>query len=218
MAKGTKSFQEPEGEISVSLVKFTMKGSDASLQKGLDTIKAAFVQAGFAVVPEVRHLRSPQPRQLNGAERDDVEDNEVDEVEDASDVTEVAVAAAPAPRRPPVAKKPPNFKILKELKFDGVKPTLAEFVAEKKPDGHLDRYLCIAYWFKHFKEVEDLTVEHFFTAYMNYQWPLPTNAAGPMRDLRHQRRQLLIAGAAPATSTISNTGESRVVTMGKAEG
>ncbi|WP_295537782.1 hypothetical protein [uncultured Pseudacidovorax sp.] len=218
MAKPAKPTREQEGEISFSMVKFTMKGSDATLQKGLDSIKAAFEQAGFVVAPsEVHHLRSNAQRQLpplNGAVQVEVE---AEEVEDASEVENASAASTPAPRKPSAPRKVPNYKIMRDLAFDDVTPTLAEFVAEKRPETHLDRYLCVAYWFKHHKDTEDLTVEHFFTAYMHYSWSLPTNAATPIGDLRHQRRQLFIAGTAPATSTISNGGERRVMEMGKAE-
>jgi hypothetical protein len=39
MAKSSKNEQEQEGEISVSMFKISIKGSDTSLQKGLDTIR-----------------------------------------------------------------------------------------------------------------------------------------------------------------------------------
>lgn len=216
MAKTTKQAPEQEGEISVSMVKFTMKGSDASLQKGLDTIKAAFVQAGFGVVPEPKQqLRGPAPR-LPPANGEEPETEFVEEIQ--QDLPEDATpAAAPASKKSSAPKKPPNFKIMKELNFDDVTPTLADFVAEKKPKTHLDRYLCIAYWFKHEKQVEDLTTEHFFTAYMHYRWSLPANAATPIADLRHAKRQLFVAGKETGYSTIANSGERQVMEMGKAE-
>lgn len=218
MAKTAKPAAEQDGEISVSMIKFTMKGSDASLQKGLDTIKAAFAAQGFAVVPEAKQLRTPaHARHLPSVGPSEDIEVDADEVEDATELEDEIPAPAPAPRKPSTPRKPPNFKIIRDLKFDDVSPTLAEFVADKKPDTHLDRYLCIAHWFKHHKNVEDLTVEHFFTAYMHYSWTLPTNAATPVGDLRHQKRQWFLAGSVQGTSTIANSGERRVMEMGKGE-
>lgn len=217
MAKTPKQLPDQEGEISVSMVKFTMKGSDASLQKGLDTIKAAFVQAGFAFMPETKPpLRAPSQARLHATNGQDVEPELVEEVEDETEVEDASPAAPTAPRKP-TTRKPPNFKIMKELTFDDVSPTLADFVTDKKPKTHLDRYLCVAYWFKHTKGVEDLTTEHFFTAYMHYRWTLPTNAATPIGDLRHVKRQLFVLGKTPGTSTIANSGERQVMEMGKPE-
>lgn len=217
MTRTPKQAPDQEGEVSVSIVKFTMKGSDASLQKGLDTIKAAFVQAGFAVVPETKpQLRAPSHARLPAPNGQDAETELVEEVQDETEVENATPAAPPAARKTST-RKPPNFKIIKELTFDDVSPTLADFVAEKKPKTHLDRYLCIAYWFKHSKGVEDLTTEHFFTAYMHYRCALPTNAATPIGDLRHLKRQLFVAGKTPGTSTIANSGERQVMEMGKAD-
>ena len=217
MAKTPKQTPEQEGEISVSMVKFTMRGSDASLQKGLDTIKAAFVQAGFGVIQEAKsQLRGPSQPRLPVTNDEEPETELIEELHEESDAEVATPATAPAPKKPATPKKPPNFKIVKELTFDDVMPTLADFAAEKKPKSHLDRYLCIAYWFKHNKNLEDLTTEHFFTAYMHYRWSLPANAATPIADLRHTKRQLFVAGKTPGTSTIANSGERQVVEMGKA--
>jgi hypothetical protein len=218
MAKPPKNTSEQEGEISVSMVKFTMKGSDASLQKGLDTIKAAFLQAGFGIVQEAKpQLRGPSAPRLAAANGEEAEPEVVEEVPQDSDVEDATPAAAPAPKKQAAPRKPKNFKIMKELKFDDSTPTLEAFINERKPSSNLDRYLCIAYWFKHTVGVEDLTTEHFFTAYMHYDWSLPGNAATPIADLRHQKRQLFVAGGTPGTCTINNAGERRVREMGKAD-
>jgi len=217
MAKTPKQTFDQEGEISVSMVKFTMKGSDASLQKGLDTIKAAFLQAGFAVVPETRsQLRAPSHSRLSATDSQDAETELVEEVQDELEVQD-ALPTEPLTSRKSSTRKPPNFKIMRELTFDDVSPTLGDFVNERMPKTHLDRYLCIAYWFKHSKSAEDLTPEHFFTAYMHYRWALPANAATPIGDLRHLKRQLFVGGKAPGTSTIANSGERQVLGMGKAD-
>lgn len=219
MARTPKTTPEQDGEISFTMVKFTMRGSDTSMQKGMDAIKSAFVQAGFIpALPDMR-ARPNGVRQIaaTGSEQE-VADEVVDPADPVDQESGVAEAAPIlAPKRTATAKKPPNFKIMKDLKFDDVQPTLEAFVAEKKPKTHLDRYLCIAYWFKHYKDLEDLTTEHFFTAYMHYRWTLPANAATPINDLRHAKRQLFVAGKTTGTSTIANSGERQVGEMGKAE-
>lgn len=218
MAKPSKNTSEQEGEISVSMVRFTMKGSDTSLQKGLDAIKAALFQAGFGIVQEAKpQLRSSSAPRLATVNGEEAEPELVEEVPQVSDVEDATPAAAPSPKKQGAPRKPKNFKIMKELKFHDFAPPLETFINEKKPSSHLDRYLCIAYWFKHTVGVEDLTTEHFFTAYMHYDWPLPGNAATPIADLRHQKRQLFVVGATPGTCTINNAGERRVREMGKAD-
>ena len=215
MAKTQKSAPEQEGEISVSIVKFTMKGSDASLQKGLDTIKAAFAQAGFGVVPEQRQFRHDGARPALAA-AEDADVDSVDEVQDEDDVKDAAPAPAPAPRRAAGSRKQPNYKVLPEIQIDDVSPTLKEFVLERHAESDLKRYLVIAYWFKHTKKIEDLTTEHWFTAYKLLGWTPPANPAQPVADLRHQRRQNLSSGATKGTWTINNVGEKIVMGLSKA--
>lgn len=215
MAKPSKNEQEQEGEISVSMFKISIKGSDTSLQKGLDTIKAALVQAGFAA-PEQKYIRSngTKPAMLLPAEEVEIggEDND----DDTTTLEEVTYASPPTtPKKPAAPRRPPSYKIISDLKFDDVSPTLAAFIEEKQPKTDLDKYLCTAYWFKHYKNTDDLMVEHFFSAYMTYRWKLPTNPGSPVADLRHARRQLLIAGKTAGTWTISNPGERKVNEMGK---
>lgn len=150
MPRTPKTTPEQDGEISFTMVKFTMKGSDTSMQKGMDAIKSAFVQAGFIPALPDSRVRPSGVKQLQVAASDaepEVGDEVADAVETDSETAEVA--PAPASKRPATPRKAPNFKVIKDLKFDDVSPTLSEFVAEKDPQTTLDRYLCIAYWFKH---------------------------------------------------------------------
>ena len=215
MAKTPKSAPEQEGEISVSIVKFTMKGSDASLQKGLDSIKAAFAQAGFGVIPEPRQIRHTNARQALAAAEDEQFET-VDELQQEDEIEDAEEAPAPVPRKPAAPRKQPNYKILPEIRIDDVSPTLSEFVLERHADSELKRYLVIAYWFKHTKKIEDLTTAHWFTAYKLLGWTPPKDPAQPVADLRHTRRQNLSAGATKGTWTINNIGENIVMGLNRA--
>ena len=207
MAKPTKS-PEQEGEISVTMFKLTVKGSDASLQKGLDTIKAAMAQAGFVSAP-------PEPRQLrsntgNGqAIITRASDEEVDE-----EVVDVeANEESPAPtrvRKSHQVRRVTNYKVLPELNFEDVSPTLPEFVAEKDPQSDWDKYKCIAYWFKHHKGTPEITVEHFYTAYLFLGWKTPPNPYQPIADMRKPKRQWFSNGEERGMVTINNVGERQV--------
>jgi hypothetical protein len=207
MAKTIKG-QEQEGEISVTMVKFSMKGSDASLQKGLDTIKAAMVQAGFVPAAfEPRQLRSNAPPAQSSESGSSDEDFAEDVVEiEANEETSTTPRKAGAPRK----AKATNYKVLQELEFEDVSPTLPEFVAEKDPQSDWDKYKCIAYWFKHHKGMPEITVEHFYTAYLLLGWKTPPNPYQPIADMRKSNRQWFSKGEEPRTYTINNVGERQV--------
>lgn len=215
MAKPLKAVPEQEGEISVSMVRFSMKGSDATLQKGLDAIKAAFAQAGFASVTERRLASQSGIKQdLPPVESTDAEF--IDETQEATDVEDVTLVAPTVQKKPATPKKQPNYRVLSEIHIDDVSPTLSEFVLERHTNTELGRYLVIAYWFKHFKKLEDLTVEHWFTAYKLLGWAPPKDPGQPVADLRSKRRQHLSLGKEKGTSTINNVGESIVMGFSKA--
>jgi len=109
------------------------------------------------------------------------------------------------------------MKLLTEINFNDVTPTLKEFAGTKMPKTDMHRYLVIAYWFKHYKSTPDVTPDHFFTAFRHLQWTVPTDPASPIRDLRHKRRTQLSSGATQGTSTINHVGEEIVLAMSKAE-
>jgi hypothetical protein len=213
MAKITKS-GDKDGEITFKFVEFTVKGSDVSLQESLKTIAASLMR-GNGALPPARQMRVTEVRHI-GNELANAEDAEPEDAEVLEAAPETAAPAAP--RKPTEKRKVPNFKVLKDIKFDDVTPTLKDFIAGKNgaDETGLNKYLLIAYWFKHHKGAEDLTPEHFLTAYRVLDWTTPGNPAMPLADLRHQRRQWMSEGSTKGTSSINNVGESIVEKMGKA--
>lgn len=211
MAK-PKNASEQAGKVKIRVIEFEVEGSDATMQESLKSITAA-LNRGMTAIPPPSRVRYVQPlahHPEDGVDGVEVEDDEVDDVGD-TDVT------AHAPRRPPQPKKPRSMKLLTEINFNDVTPTLKEFAGERSPNNEMQRYLVIAYWFKHYRSVPDLTPDHFFTAYRHLQWPVPTDPAAPIRELRHKRRTQFSSGASHGTSTINHVGEEIVLAMGKGE-
>ena len=218
MAKASPKAPDQGGEISLTVFKFSMSGSDASLQKGLDNIKAAFAQAGLIPAMDaprqvrsngsVKHLTASTAS--NNAEAAAADDGLDSDVLDAEEVEEVPMPTAP--RKPPTSRRPP--KLMTELTFEDVATTFPAFCVEKDPQTDYDKYKCIAYWFKHHKATPDLTVRHFFTAYTFMNWRPPTNASQPISDLR--KKNAFSAGEKHGTSTINMVGEKQVRELRKA--
>lgn len=213
MAKSPKG-QDQEGEISVTMIKFGMKGSDASLQRGLDTIKAALAQAGFTA-PEPRLLRANGAKQLpaaaiNGAEADESTDAEVVDAEQM----EVEIAA-PSPKPPRAKPKVKNYVAVPDPGFNSVSPSFKEFATAKNPTSDAKKLLVIAYWFKHHLKQPNVSNELFYTAFREMKWSVPTDIAQNVRELRSARDQRLTKGTDANTSAIALLGENAVDDMGK---
>lgn len=213
MAKQNKT-PEQDGEVTFQFFKISIKGSDMSVQKGLDTIAATLAQAGMVQLPPTRQLRNAPAKHIALDN-----DGAPDETEDAAyvDADEEAEApvAVPTQKKTPAKKSQPNYKVINEISADDVSPTLSEFMTKYPGESTLDKYLAIAYWYKHHRGIEDITVAHFFTAYKLLEWVPPVDPGQPVRDLRHLKRQWLVAGAKQGTSTIKNLGESMVLKFGK---
>lgn len=210
MAKQSKGPGDGPGKIKFRVIEFEMDGSDTSLQESLKSLTAALRGhvVGGATQPRVR-LERP----ANAGEDSDTE-GDAEDVDATEVVDEEATGVPPRPsKRAAAPKKLPQVKFLSDLRTDQVSPTLREFATEKKPDSEIAKYLVIAYWFKHFGGLEEVTLDHFFTAYKHIGWQTPKDPTGPIRDARHKRRTQLEGGKAPGTVKLTYVGE-RAVEVG----
>lgn len=208
MAKGSK-LGEQNGKVKFRIIEFEMEGSDETLQDSLKNLAAAFVKAGPVV--QNRVIRQDPQRQLEASTSDDSSNMESDLIEIPDDES----ATSPQVRRNQSVKKSrtPAAKVLNDIRLDDVSPTLKEFCSEKNPKSDLDKYLVIAYWFKHSKQIQDLSASHFFTAYRLMGWSVPRDPGQPIRDLRHRRKGHFSPGQAVGVSTINHIGENIVLEM-----
>jgi hypothetical protein len=209
MAKSPKT-GDGAGRIKFRVIEFELDGSDHSLQESLKSLSAALGR-GFAPGSAARKaVRYEVP-----ADAAEVADGEPEEESDDEEAVDEAREAA-RPKKAAGPKKITPVKLLSSLKLDEVSPTLAEFAASKAPDSEGAKYLVIAYWFKYHGGIEDLTPDHFFTAYRHIGWITPKDPVAPIHYLRHRRRTQFSPGAAPGTSAINHVGERVVQQMGKA--
>jgi hypothetical protein len=89
---------------------------------------------------------------------------DLDEVEEVEQVEEPAASASAAPKK---QKKPPKMAApsLVDIRFDDEQPTFAEFVEQKEPKSDMHKYLCAAFWLETYKAVNEVRIDHMYTAY-----------------------------------------------------
>lgn len=220
MARHTKVDQDQDGEISFTMVKFSMKASDAGLQKGIDAIRSAFAQAGVGISTETRQMRANGAKQVVMVGGSQPEAAEAEDAEEATDVeaTEIVEERAPVRKASTARAKPKvkNYTAIEDPGFGSTNPTLKEFAAQKGPSTDPRKLLVIAYWFKHHLKQPDVTNDAIYTAFRTIGWTVP-NIAQIVRELRASRDQRLIKGSNPNSSEIGLLGENAVDDMGKAE-
>lgn len=209
MAKITKGALAG-GKVKFRVIEFELEGSDESLHDGLKNLAAALLRSGST---------TPPSRQIGNSSRapatSDVESAESEDEVEAPELV-VEESERPAAKRSPAARKPATVKTLDEIVFDDVTPTLTDFFSSKKPGNVLDKYLVIAYWYKNYRKIGDLTADHFHTALRYLNHPTPKDAMQPVRDLRHRKRGKFSGGKTPGTATINHVGENAVRDLGKA--
>lgn len=201
---------EQNGKMKVRIIEFELEGSDMSLQESLKSIAAALSR------PAVLTIQRPQQR--IGTTKTEIDASSSHEsAEDIENIEEVVAeeesdsSATAVPRKP---RKPPKMAApsLVEIRFDDLKPTFAEFVAEKEPKSDMQRYLCAAFWLKAHKSVNEVSIDHMYTAYKVMGWALPGVPVQPMRELAATRDKRFSKGAEKGHYAINHIGEGYVTT------
>lgn len=207
MAKGRGNL-EGTGKIKFRFVEFEMDGTGSSLEEGLKSIAAALNRGMNPSIGAklLQHNAAEQGIAPGGEEAPEAEELTDDEESTTSSLSrKIGAARKVAPR-----------KILDDFKLDDVKPTLKDFAATKKPNSDLKKYLVIAFWTKTYKKMEELTPDHFFTAYRGLGWSTPKDPVQPIRDLINPRNGRFSAGSVPGNGKINHIGEQFVIDMGGA--
>ncbi len=210
-----KNASTEQSTVKVRIIDFEMSGSDQSLQESLQTIAAALSRGGQTIQVS-RQLTARAAQALNGssaaAQEEPAEQVDDEETADIQDAQPRAVRKSAAPR------KLPPVKILSGISFTDVDPPLKDFFESKNPGKNATAaYLVVAYWYKHVRGIEDLTPDHFHTAFRQVGFPTPKNVLTTMRELRRSSDGRLMAGSTPGTTAIHHLGENSVDGMGKGE-
>jgi hypothetical protein len=214
MAKGDRYTPETLGEVEVQIVKFKVKGATPDLIDSLKNVAAALSgNTTTAVAP--RALRSVNAPAANGASTNGAAQSEDVSDESAEQTFEQEVEPAAKPRRPPAKRKIRTLKLIEDISLDGKTMSLQDYMDQYNfEDKTLRKYLGIAGWFKEQGPVEDITVDHIYTAYRSLGWTdLPDDASQPLNDAANQRSmKWLSAGGKRGSYHINHVGEKKLAT------
>jgi hypothetical protein len=201
MARNTRITAVNGGKVKFRFIEFELDGGDDSIKESLKSISSAFLNGGnrsksIKTLPELN----------SSTEAVDNSDDSQGE-ENAPDVQEMEASALrnASSRKPETTK----VKVLDDVKLDDVKPTLKEFCAQKNPTSDQKKYLVIAFWFKEYKKIEEITVDHIHTAFRFMGWHTPRAAAQPLRDMK-SKMGWLSKGKEKGTYTVNHVGENEV--------
>lgn len=203
MARGSRT-PPVGGKVKFRFIEFELDGSDAALAESLQSIARAMLSGAKPLTS-----KSVAPRLTNeAATLTDTEEQLESDIEEESEV--------PSPNRPRRAASPERVQVLGDIRLDDVKPTLAQFLGEKNPEGDNQRYLAIAYWFKNHKAIEAITKDHIHTAYRHMGWHTPKAASQPLRDMK-SKQQWFGKGPNKSEYVINHIGENEINKLGSAK-
>lgn len=203
---------DQNGKMKVRIIEFELEGSDISLQESLKSITAALSRSTVVVAPRQQQrlgsMRNVAEVAMNNSDEppEDLEYAEALEQEEEP-IASASTAAKKQRKQPKMAA--PN---LVDIRFDDEKPTFAEFVEEKSPKNEMQKYLCVAFWLKTHKGINEVSIDHIYTAYRLMGWALPTSPVQPMRELAATRDKRFSKGAEKGHYAINHIGEGFVTT------
>jgi hypothetical protein len=179
VAKNEKPISTKPSKMTVML--FQLEGSDETLQEGFRTINTAIERLAN---PVVRVIGLPQPKGLPTSRNGEDNASELLEAEvvEEGETEEVPVERPKTARAPGVPRQP---KVL-ELDFKVGTVPLRTYLDQKNPPSHSRKCLLIAAWLKANLSIDDMTMDHIYTAYRHMGWTSPKDITSPVRGMKKQ--------------------------------
>lgn len=197
-----KSSDAGKGNGRIRFVLFEADGVDGNLSDIAHAISSALRSQGGGQ----KALPSAGRRQLEASDTIDVLPEEVDD-DQSEDAPQPEPRVASASRKRAVRK----VEVLQDVDLNSGAVPLATFLEEKKPKNRAERYLAIAYWFKHHRDTPTVTVEHIYTGYRKMGWTIDIpDMTQVFRELKRAAKGATAKGA----FTINYLGEDAVNKLG----
>ncbi len=211
--------KEDKAEVEMTVIHFKTKSDNATLQENIRAIANTLTRALAPPPIQQRVVNPSAPAQLhsgNGANNGTGADQapQLDDYGDAIDIDSNPVT-------PKKAKNgaAPKYAAPTALELDlisGDMP-LKTFLEKKKPDGDIKRYLAIAYWFKEYRAINEITKDHAYTCYRFMGWSdVPKDVGGPFRAMKKKEYGWMNAGSVKGKGlyAINHIGENVINQMG----
>jgi hypothetical protein len=213
----------PNGaSVKLRWLELDIEGGTPDLVERLKSVTAALPRSGPVTIP-ARTLPAPKP--ATNAPIEGVE-APVWQGETAVDAPEMGVAehlpsgttARGEVDRPRRRSSPKTPKFLSDLDLTKAQVALGEFVGEKKPGGQMEKYVVIAVWLKDHFGIEEISVDHIFTAYtcLGWQAELPSDPSQTFRNIKSSKNWF-DRGSDRGCYKVNWNGVSAVMRMGAAQ-
>jgi hypothetical protein len=179
LAKNEKPVSNKPSKMTVML--FQLEGSDETMQEGFRTINNAIDKLANPVVRVIgpspaKSLAPPENGAGSAALAVDAESVDVTDEGDETPTERSKSAKPTAPRQP---------KVL-DLDLKAGTVPLRQYLEEKNPTTDNRKYLLIAAWMKANLSLDEVTIDHIYTAYRHMGWTSQRDVGAPLRAMKAQ--------------------------------
>ncbi len=182
MAKNEKPVSAKPSKMTVML--FQLEGNDETLQEGFRTINNAIDKLANPVVRVIGPLPGAKGALSQPKNGDDPAATVIDaEVVEEEDQAEEMAAESPKAKRGAATPKQP--KVL-DLDLKAGSQALRPYLEEKNPTTDNRKYLLIAAWMKANLSLDEINLDHIYTAFRHMGWQSPRDVGAPLRSMKAQ--------------------------------
>ena len=178
MVKKTSGTTE-RGKIKVRFFELEVEGGSEALQDSVRTLAAALQRPATSVTPRTIAGNLSAPAPVEGESEEPIGE------EDSQPVQEDDAAARSIRQR--AKRTPPTPKILDDVGFEEGTPTWVDFAKSKSPDSDVLKVAVVAVWFKRFKKVDSIGIDHAYTAFRFVDWATPDDIGQSFRNAKRQK-------------------------------
>ncbi len=164
---------------------FQLEGSDETLQEGFRTINNAIDKLAN---PVVRVIGPPPAKGLAPPKNDDERAARVIDAEVVEETDEAEETPVERLKPPKISARAPRQPKVLELDLKSGTVPLREYLDQKNPTSDNRRYLLVAAWMKANLSLDEVTMDHIYTAYRHMSWPSQKDAGSPLRKMTSKNK------------------------------
>lgn len=207
--------KEDKGKVKMTVIQFETESDNATLQENIRAITNTLARA---LAPQPRVVQMP-PQIPSGNGDNGADGAKIPEQGSLfnGDVDAIDAEVTPAVSKKAKSNGAPKYTAPKPLDLDltSGKVPLKTFIEQKNPDGDVKRYLVIAYWFKEYRGISEITKDHAYTCYRFMDWSdVPKDVSGAFRTMKKKEYGWMNAGSKNGLYAINHIGENVVNQMG----
>lgn len=196
--------KEDKGRIKMTVVHFETESDNETLKENIRSISMTLVKALTS-----NSQRINQPHLITNGEKVIEDANIVDEL----DPEEVLFENNSRPKAKKAANRQvPQPKAL-DLDLKSGDMSLKTFLDKVNPSSTQQKYLAIAFWFKKYRNIEEIGSDHAYTCLRHMTWPVPSDPGQPFRNMKTTKYGWFNAGKTTGTFIITHLGENVVDKM-----